>query len=609
MDSEMEIYHTWQVRETSHFQKLTIHEGASVEAPEGKFAVLTVNGVGHPIRPGTYCGDVTVSVADYFHMPPHGLMKMMQRSEDFCSALVIEDNKIAKEKCVPALLCGGTVTAHKTEGIEIQSDEEAFNGILVTGDSRYQIRDARIFLEGFSRNDFMGVGAGITAINNAHVKIDNCDLTLSGVTRCAIHCGGDSIIEVNDSRILNLSPDDPEWMGEFSWGIGVTGSNRLVQLADNGTVYYNNCYLKTNGWGVFSIDGCDDSAKIFVKDCTVDLSGPRAHGYGAFCIGDRNVVSFDHSNIHVNGYALMVRGMIDGAAKAEIINGCTVTGNRFAVLCVGDYHTPVTLADSDFRTGRSVLAVKGSSTHFSIRNCKMEAGNHVILQLMDNDEAGMDVDAVRLPDRADAPVPGRDLTRVTPGQDVIVDLADLEVEGDFYNSTTNLHMEKECKKGGVGTHSTFGGMFTPPEDAAGSFPGASFPEGTDAPPPMEHDRELRGPKNMNINLKNSRVEGRISSATQRYMPGLEWIDEKNRLELTNITQEAAPPVNNGVIVTVDTDSTWIVTDTCYLTSLTLGDHAIVKARCGRELHMSIDGIQTRLEPGKSYAGNIMLSPV
>lgn len=78
---------------------------------------------------------------------------------------------------------------------------------------------------------------------------------------------------------------------------------------------------------------------IYVKDCDVDLSGPRANGYGAFCIGDRNIVRFDQSRVHVDGYALLVRGMM-ATARAEIINGCQITGNRFAVLCIGDNQTP-----------------------------------------------------------------------------------------------------------------------------------------------------------------------------------------------------------------------------------------------------------------------------
>lgn len=225
---------------------------------------------------------------------------------------------------------------------------------------------------------------------------------------------------------------------------------------------------------------------------------------------------------------------------------------------------------------------------------------------MDNDEAGMDVDAVKLPDCADKYVSGRDLTTITPEIDVTLDLSSMELEGNFFNSTTNLHMEKECKKGGVGTNFTFGGMFAPPKGVDGSFLDAPVPEGVDGPP-VEYDKELRGPKNLSIHMIGTRIEGIISSASQAYRKGLKWIDETQRLELSNITQEAAPTINNGVIVTVDTNSTWIVTDTCYLTKLVLEEHAIVKGLDSLELSMTVDGKKTKLEAGKSYEGKIMLT--
>lgn len=48
----------------------------------------------------------------------------------------------------------------------------------------------------------------------------------------------------------------------------------------------------------------------------------------------------------------------------------------------------------------------------------MEPGNGVILQLMDNDEAGMDIGKVKVPDREDVYLEGRDLTKIDPENDV-----------------------------------------------------------------------------------------------------------------------------------------------------------------------------------------------
>lgn len=593
------------VEETTTLSKLTLKEGAKLTAPEGKFVQLTVDRVGRQQAPGTYQGEVVLTVAECYHMPPHGLMLMMGRSEEFRNTAVIENNRVVEAKGVPALVQAGTITGEEARDVVLSSDEEDFNGILVTGDSQYTVSDAHIDLDGHGYNDFMGCGAAITAIDNAHLTIRDSEITMSGVTRCAVHVGGDSVVHVDHCRIENHSPDDPEWMGDFSWGIGVTGTNRLVQLCDNGTVYYTNCNLKTNGWGVFSIDGCDDSANIYVKDCRVELSGPRAHGYGAFCIGDRNIVRFDHSRVHVDGYPLMVRGMI-GAARAEIVNGCEITGNRFGVFVLGDKNTPVTIADSSLVTGKSTICVKGSATDFHISNSVLRPGNGVVLQLMDNDEAGMDVDAVMVPvGRRDEYVPGRSLTAFDPAVDVSVELSGMSVEGDFFNSTTNLHRERDCIKGGMNTQPTFGGMFAPPAGTESILDGP--PQGQDHPNPhVDHDAELRGPKNLLVEMKDARVEGVISAAEQAYREGVTRIDQYNRLELSNVTQTAAPTVNNGVLVRLDRFSTWLVTGTSYITSLDLAPNAILKGAGGRKLVMTVDGVETAVAPGH-YEGKIVLS--
>ena len=46
------------VKESQALSRLTIAEGASIAAPEGKYLTLTVNGVTCTPRPGTYEGDV-----------------------------------------------------------------------------------------------------------------------------------------------------------------------------------------------------------------------------------------------------------------------------------------------------------------------------------------------------------------------------------------------------------------------------------------------------------------------------------------------------------------------------------------------------------------------
>ena len=580
---------TWLVDEDVEYEELTITETAVITAPEGKFVALTVNGMGREIVPGHYVGQVRLSVSEGYLMEPHGLMVANQIARYFHTAVCVEDGKIAGEKCIPALLCGGTVTDAAMEDVYIGSSEESFNGVVVAGESEYTINRVRMDLEGFGDNDFLGVGAAVTAIDKAKVTINDSRFTMSGVTRCAVHVGGDSLVTLNNCDIENISPDSDR-LGFFSWQVGFLGTNRLTQLTDNATVVYNNCRLKTNGWGVCSIDGSDEGVKMLLKDTKLELSGPRAHGYGAFCIGE-NEVTFDHCEADVNGYPMMLMGM-QGLGRANILNGSVIRGRRFGALVAGDDNSIFTIADSKFDTGKACLCVKGSSTVIDVKNCDLHSADGVILQMMDTDEAGMTSMEFLVPvGEEDTYIPGRDLSAVSEKNDVILRLSDMDVEGDFFNSTTNI---RAYQRGALGTPGPFHDTLVGP---------VNFFDGP--PPDMPVPPDHRGPKNLGVELKNARVTGLISAAGQAYRDGLTRITEENRLEMSNVRQWAQESVNNGVCVTLDENSVWTVTGDCYLTALTLAEGATLTAPAGNTLKMTIGGEEVSVAAGE-YAGKIKL---
>ena len=121
------------------------------------------------------------------------------------------------------------------------------------------------------------------------------------------------------------------------------------------------------------------------------------------------------------------------------------------------------------------------------------------------------------------------------------------------------------------------------------------------------DSGQRGAKNVVVEMKRSRVEGVISSASFSYREGLTEITAANRTELSNITQKAAPTVNNGVIVRMDKDSTWYVTGTSYLTSLELAETSLIRGKGEKRVVMTVDGAETPLVQGRRYTGRIVLS--
>lgn len=78
------------------------------------------------------------------------------------------------------------------------------------------------------------------------------------------------------------------------------------------------------------------------------------------------------------------------------------------------------------------------------------------------------------------------------------------------------------------------------------------------------------------------------------------------MELGNITQSAAPTINNGVCVSLDKDSVWTVTGRSYITALTLAEGAKVAAPAGRKLSVTVDGAAVELKAG-CYTGKIVLT--
>lgn len=590
---------TWLVEETFSCQELIIRPRAVLKAPEGKFLTLTVNGVGQEIQPGTYKGDVTLSVTDVYHMRPGGLMRANQISRDFHTAIVVENGKIAQT--VPAIIQGGTVTDSQIEDVYLASREASFNGIVVDGPGECTIRGVKADFDGFGDNDFLGVGCAVTVVGEPTVTIEDCDFTVNGVTRCAVHVGGTSHVTVKHTKMTNICPEDDSWPGNFSWQVGFCGSNRLCQLTDAATVVYDGCDLKTNGWGILSIDGTDGGQTLLVKNTRMELSGPKAHGYGAFCIGENEVI-YDNCDVDVYGYPLLMMGM-EGQGKASILNS-RVKGRRYGVMINGDDNSVLTVRDSAFQTAKSTFCVHGSSTIIDVENTTMVPANGTIVQLMDTDQCGMAMADFHIPvGEVDTPVEGRDLTHASLTEDVTFRLKGCALKGNFFNSTTNIRAYKRSAMGGVGEfHDTVIGLLddwdVESEDSDGDYYGGPIAA-------RHNGDDLRGPKNLGLELTGTSVEGIISSATQKYRDGLKVILEDNRMELTNVTQTAAPTVNNGVVVSLDPESSWVVTGTSYITSLTLAPGAKLTAPAGKTLTMTVDGVATPIQPG-TYAGKIVL---
>lgn len=148
----------WTVEETTALRELTIAEGASVQAPEGKWLTLSVNGVSVENVPGTYKGDVVLNVSDKFVLPAENPF-MRGLAHDMRPVICIENGEYVEEKSIPALAKGGRILGSHIDDVTIRGTDEELIGIIAAGETELVINNLHIDFEGDNAaqmvNDFI----------------------------------------------------------------------------------------------------------------------------------------------------------------------------------------------------------------------------------------------------------------------------------------------------------------------------------------------------------------------------------------------------------------------------------------------------------------------
>jgi len=110
-------------------------------------------------------------------------------------------------------------------------------------------------------------------------------------------------------------------------------------------------------------------------------------------------------------------------------------------------------------------------------------------------------------------------------------------------------------------------------------------------------------RNLVLNLNQVKITGAITSSTTKHRQ--ETISAADYLEVGEVKNTPSAAVNNGVVLSL-TNSSWTVTGTSYLTSLTLDEGSTVSPAKGYKLAMSVNGVATPIKAG-AYKGNIAIS--
>nr|WP_275424797.1 hypothetical protein [Streptomyces sp. SID13726] len=602
---------TLELTETTTASCLTIEEGGAITVPDGYSLSLTVNGVetgselaaltdgdggvATAIAAGTYTGTVVLSVAEANELAYSTL------TFPFRQAIYVDSDGVDESKSVPSDVLGGTVTDTGASGITLTSNGEAFNGVYVTGGGSYTLTDPTIAFDGNGRCDFIGYGASVVGTGSGTTLVlDGANISNVGVVRTAVIADATANVIVKNSTLHcadGVVPDeypaagtgDTRYMITVPWMLGLSGNVRTTNLLGTSTkASYINSSISSEKWGALSVDGGSYCTLTAINSTIANTGG---QGYGSYAIG--NVTEhFLGCTFDVGDYALIhwgasahygdsakdaVSDLNDslelGLTSAELsalpVRSTTVDAGRFMVLWYAagsvtiDGGTQVNTGETAFvsKAVASTVTVDGSD------GATVNAGNGVIFQLMDTDRpssvtvsghpwssetTGTYTEPTGSPAKSSSWV-----TTSSQSTDSRATFTDIDLTGDFYNSV-------------------WGGG----------------------------NASLQG-QNLTLSFTRSTVEGVISASTAKHSVSI--LTKDSYREISEVTNTPSAVVNNGVLVTLGTGSTWTVTGTSYLSSLTLASDAAVTAPSGKTVSLTVGGTATAIEAGKTYSGALTLT--
>jgi len=598
----------WVVTETTRLHGLLLAQGATITAPEGFSLSMTVNGVETgselittagvetEIAPGTYLGNIVLTVAeenlvDYAPAGPPGTPHVIF---PFRQALYLDETGIVEEKSVLSAVTGRRLGNHPLKNMLIRSDGENFNGIYAAGGNR-TIRNAGIDFFGNGRSDFAGYGAAVMATGETtRLVLDGARIVTEGVVRTAAVADQGSNLVVKNSYLQTYDgvlPDDyiptidTAQMRSVPWMLSLSGNCRATNLLGTDTkASYINSYIGAEGWGVLSTDGCT-TPQLTAINSTIAVTGED--GYGSYGIGDATE-RFLGCTFDVATYATISRGSFlyyadsDPAVVAQLNTdldlGLTarelrrikkrptiVNSRRFGIMWHGGGTLDIS-GGTVFNTGETTFLDKGQAVAITVdgaQGARLNPGNGVILQVMDDDDPGpvfpdMTNTGVYVEPTGDpVPQPGHDST-AADDTDALATFANITLNGDFYN----------------GMRGDIPGPFGPPS-----------------------------PRNLGLTFVNAVINGVITASETHH--NISTITAGEYYELGEVTNTPGPAVNNGVIVDLTAGSTWTVTGTSYLTGLTVEAGSVITAPAGRSVTMTVGGVETAIAPG-AYSGAIVL---
>ncbi|MEV7891088.1 hypothetical protein ACWD3I_42770 [Streptomyces sp. NPDC002817] len=319
-------------------------------------------------------------------------------------------------------------------------------------------------------------------------------------------------------------------MQSVPWMLGLDGNVRATNLIGKGSkATYLNSTVFSQTWGALSVEG-GSGLKLTVVDSHVGNTGE--YGYGTYAIGDA-VVRVLGSRFDVGSYATIIAG------PAAVVHYGASTRAAVAAL------------NTELDLGLSAAELKA----LPVRNTVVNSG-HFGYMFFGAGTLTVDGGTVINSERATflnkgqqtaIAVDGSGGTRLNPSDGIILQMIELDdpgpvrVDGKMLN--TGVYTEPT---GDPAKDSTFDVTAAHTTDGAATFTSIKLKG--------DFCNGMRTGKNMVLTFEESTVEGVIISSRTEHR--VSTIDASTFYELGIVANTAQAAVNNGVVVTLNSGSTW-----------------------------------------------------
>ena len=491
----------------------------------------------------------------------------------FCEAMGY-DAALSLEEIAQSLVDGGYTSSYMNLGLAVPETMSLSNYVLdVTGTGS---------------NDMGGFGAAIYVTDNAVAELNNFRVITRGPARGTLFTRFGAEVTVNDSVFYAVSDPSRSASQGCPPGLFLEGSVRATNAVGASCVTYNDSVVISQGWGALSTDS-DDLYTDWSTPTELHINGSYiavlTSGYGAYSDGGARDY-FTDSVIDVPDYAAVETG--NGIVSFD---GCYINAGLYGVMThSGNSKGDIVFTDCRLHVGEAAVMLRDTANNVVFDSCTIAFdGTYAI------DTTAAEVYGVNMAD-VDA--------QFGTENGVDASYEHTVFRADSSNCIVKLIHNSDS---GSGTESTGAAPVVTIKNSvmAGDILNTAAMTGDEYTATSGPAGEgVRTPRSLEVTLDNSTITGAISLGqdTWTVVHFASGANDSQDIGYASATELGMFREGDaGLALTLQNGAEWSVTETSYLTALTLDETSTITGAT-----MTVDGVATPIAAG-TYAGEIILT--